>query len=103
VAPLLLVICAERGAGIVAAMYHAVFATWIASNAVDHAIFVPLHFVEQFLITGVMSVSHQVARPLPTPDVVSRNCPSRAGQFPFAGEKFLINGRAENREVLSPF
>src|SRR6266581_5654209 len=97
-----LVIGAERAAGIVAAMDHAVLAAWIARNTVDDAVFFPLHFREHLLVAVVMAVGHQVARRFPAFDVVCRNRPGGAGQFAFAGEKFLIHRRAEDGELLAP-
>src|SRR5687767_234156 len=93
-----LVIGAKSAAGIIAAMDHAVFATRIARDAVDHAVFVPVNFFEHLLVTTVMTVRHQVAGGFPAFDVARRDCPGGAGEFAFAGEKFLINGRAKNGE-----
>ena len=84
-------------------MDHAILAARIAGDAVHHAVFVPVHFLEHLLITGVMAVGHQVTGRFPASDIAGRNRPGGAGQFAFAGEKFLVNRRAENGEALAPF
>src|SRR5688572_17048486 len=97
-----LIIRAERATGIVAAMDHAMFAARIARHTVDDAVFLPLHFTKHLGVTRIVAVGHQVAWRFPTAHVVGRDGPRGAGQFAFAGEKFLINRRSENREVFSP-
>ncbi len=49
-----------------------------------------------------MAVGHQIARRFPAFDVERRDRPRGAGEFAFAGEKFLIDRRAENGERLAP-
>src|SRR5262245_47181885 len=97
-----LIVRAERAAGIVAAMHHAVFAARVARDAVHDAVFFPLHFREHLLIAVVVAVGHQITRRFPALDVVGRNRPGGAGQLAFAGEKFLIHRSAEDRERLAP-
>src|SRR5439155_3459628 len=46
----------ERAARIITAMDHAIFAARIARFAVHNAVFVPLHFLQHFPVTGVMAV-----------------------------------------------
>ena len=94
---------AEGAAGVVAAVDHAVFATRIAGHAVDDAVFGPVHFLEHFLVAGIMAVGHEVAGRLPAADVACGNGPGRAGQLAFAGQELLIDRRAENGEPLAPF
>src|SRR5437016_6054796 len=48
----------KRGGRLIAAMHHAVFATVVASDAVDDTIFVPLRFLQQFRVARVMTVGH---------------------------------------------
>src|SRR5439155_11916329 len=66
----LIITRAERAARVVAAMDHAVFAARIARFAVHNAVFVPLHFLQHLLVTGVMAVGHEVTRRFPAADVV---------------------------------
>src|SRR5205823_1701743 len=87
---------AEGAAGVVAAVDHAVFATRIAGDAVDDAVFAPVHFLEHFVVAGIMTVGHEVTGRLPAADVARGNGPGRAGQLPFAGQELLIDRRAEN-------
>jgi BirA family biotin operon repressor/biotin-[acetyl-CoA-carboxylase] ligase len=64
-------------------------------HAVDHAVIVPLHFLEQLGVAGVMRVSHQIARAFPAANVAGRNCPGGAAEIAFAGQEFEINRRPE--------
>src|SRR3954462_4820912 len=48
----------ETRSRFVAAMHHAIFATRVARDAIDHAIFFPLRFLKQFRIARVMRVGH---------------------------------------------
>src|SRR2546423_15649265 len=48
----------EARGRLVAAMDHAIFATRIARDAVNHAVFVPFHFLEQLLVARVVRVGH---------------------------------------------
>ena len=98
-----LVVGAERAAGIVAAVDHAVLAARVARDAVHHAVFVPVHLVQHFLVARVMAVGHQVAGRLPALDVARGDGPGGAGQLAFAGQEFLVNRRAEDGEALAPF
>src|SRR5437879_1888113 len=56
-----------------------------------------------FLITLVVAVGHQVTRGFPAFDVACGNSPGGACQLALAGEKFLIDGGAENGKALAPF
>src|SRR5437667_5118937 len=94
---------AERAAGVVAAVDHAVLAARVARDAVDDAIFVPVHFLEHLPVAGVMAVGHEVTGRFPAPNVARGNGPGGARQLALAGEKLLINRRAEDREPLAPF
>ncbi len=59
-------------------------------------------FVEHFLVAVVMAVGHQVTGRFPAFDVAGGNRPGGAGQLAFAGEKLLVNRRAEDGEPLAP-
>src|SRR5438270_14099651 len=48
----------ETGGWFVAAVHHAVFATRITRDAVDHAVFFPLNFFEQLGVARIMRVGH---------------------------------------------
>src|ERR1700729_3002845 len=60
-----LIIRAERAAGVVTAMHHAMLAARIARNAIHDAIFSPLPLQDHSLIAAIMAVGHQVAWRLP--------------------------------------
>src|SRR2546422_8349853 len=45
---------AETGRWLIAAMHHAVLTAHIPGHAVDHAVFLPLHFLQQLGVTGIM-------------------------------------------------
>src|SRR5207249_1716695 len=93
---------AERGRRLVAAMHHAVLTTRIASDAVDYAVFVPIHFRQHLLIAGVVAVGHEVAGGFPAFDVAGRDRPRGAMQVTLAGEELQIDRAAEERVLLSP-
>src|SRR2546430_4852358 len=48
----------ETRGRLVAAMDHAIFATGIARDSIDHAIFFPFHFLKQLGVARVMRVGH---------------------------------------------
>ncbi len=89
----------QRATLFVAAMDHAVLAARIARHAVHDAVFLPIDLFEHLPIARVVAVGHEVAGGLPALDVPGGNGPGRAGQFAFAGQKFLIDRRAENGEA----
>ena len=64
---------AERAAGVVPAMHHAILAARIAGDAVDDAVFVPVHLLQHLLVTGVMAVGHEVTGRFPAANVAGRN------------------------------
>ena len=92
----------ERGGGFVAAVHHAVFATLVARDAVDDAVFLPFGLLEQFAIARIVPVGHQVARGFPAADIAGRDRPGRAGQLAFSGQKIEVDRRAEERVSLRP-
>src|SRR5689334_10352878 len=89
-----LIVRAEGAAGIVATVHHAVFATRIAGDSVDNAVFVPVHFFEHLTVTSIMAIGHHVAGRFPAFDIAGRNCPGGAGEFALAGQEFLVNDGA---------
>ena len=94
---------AERGAGIVAAVDHAILTARVAGHAINDAVFCPIHLCEHFLVMPVVAVGHEVARRFPAFDVPGRNGPGGASHLTLAGEEFLIDRRAENGEPFAPF
>src|SRR5687768_16956090 len=74
-----LIICAERAAGVVTTVDHAVFAARIASDAIDHAVFVPIDLLQHLLVGAVMAVGHQITRRFPTANIPGRDGPGGAG------------------------
>src|SRR6185369_13174553 len=66
---------AERATGIVATVDHAIFAARVAGDSIYDAVFVPVHFLEHFPITGIMSIGHQVTWSFPAFDVTGRDRP----------------------------
>ncbi len=98
-----LVIGAESAAGVIAAMDHAVFAARVAGDAVDHAVFGPVHLVQHFLVAGVVAIGDEVTGRFPALDVAGGDGPGGAGQLALAGEEFLIDRRAEDGEATAPF
>ena len=98
-----LVIRAERAAGIIPAVHHAVLAARVARDAVHHAVLVPVHLVQHLLVAGVVAVGHQVTGRFPALDVARGNGPGGAGQLAFAGQELLIDRRAKDGKALAPF
>src|SRR2546423_843384 len=66
---------AKAGGRLVTAMHHAVLASAVARNTIDNAVFFPLHSLQQFGVTRVMRVGHQIARAFPATNVPRRDRP----------------------------
>src|SRR5207253_6222629 len=92
----------ESGGRLVTAMDHAIFAATVACDAVDHAVSLPLRFLQQLGVARVVAVRHQVARAFPAPNVARGNSPGRAGEIAFAGKEFEIDRCAEKDVAVHP-
>src|SRR5258708_7044180 len=81
----------QAGRRFIPAVHHAILATRIARHAVNHAVFLPLHLLQQFGVARIMRVGHQIARAFPTANVSGRNRPSRTGQIAMTCKKLKEN------------
>src|SRR5207244_11630916 len=52
----------EAGRRFIPAVHHAILATRVARHAVNHAVFLPLHFLQQFGLARIVRVGHQITR-----------------------------------------
>src|ERR1043166_4389852 len=92
----------EAGSRLITAMHHAIFAATIACDAIHHAVALPLGFLEQLGVAGVVAIGHQVTWAFPPTNVTRGNRPSRAGEIAFAGEKFEVDRRAKKHVAIHP-
>src|SRR2546421_7489062 len=87
---------------LIAAMNHAIFASAVARNPLDNSVAIPLGLLEQFGVSAIMPVGHQITGAFPTTYVSGWNRPSGTSQVAFACEKFKINRRAEKGVTIHP-
>src|SRR5439155_26043751 len=91
-----LLVHAQGGRRLVAAMDHAVFAARIFSVAIA----VPIGIFHQPTKRLMMLIGDQVARAFPSLDVAGGIPPSRARQLPLAAEEFEIHRRRRHAVLL---
>src|ERR1044071_7482758 len=73
---------AEAGGWFITAVGHAILATRIACHAIDHAVFVPIHFLQHLGVSLVMScaigahrVGHKITWRFPAHQIPRRDGP----------------------------
>src|SRR4030095_15113116 len=60
---------------LITAMHHAVFTTTVARHAIDDAVSVPLCLFEQFRVSRIVRVGHEIAGTFPATNVSGGNSP----------------------------
>src|ERR1700745_2850711 len=73
---------AEAGGWFITAVGHAIFAARIASHAIDHAVFVPIHFLQHLGVgfimpsaVGAYRVGHEITWRFPAHQIPGRDSP----------------------------
>ena len=93
---------AYRGRGLVATLYHAILASRVLGNAIDHAVSVPIDLFLEFSVSRVVAIGHEVARRFPTHNIAGGNRPRGAGQIAKSRNELQVDRGTEKGITLAP-
>src|SRR5262245_60735713 len=88
--------------GLVAALHHAILASRVPGNAIDHTVLAPIHVFLEFSVGRVVAVGHEVARRFPTHNVACGNRPRGAGQIAKSRNELQVDRGTKEGITLAP-